>query len=145
MHDVCCCNSGLDDEPAEHPPKRGRRSPEVTLDPPVAASIEAPHVGDVGGRAVKVLLCRPCQPVWVELTESNVAYLVDAVAHQVACGCIKRKHPREEVPLEERASTTGVSRAYARGAWRVGSKYFKEEASALAFVDSKDRRQKGHR
>ena len=76
----------------------------------------------------------------MELTESNVAYLVDAAAHQLAAGCIKRKHPRLEVPVEERASTAGVSRAYARGLWRVGGKYFKDEASAVAHVDSTDRR-----
>lgn len=77
--------------------------------------------------------------MWVELSESNVAYLVDAVAHQVATGCIKREHPRVKMPENERPSKTGVSRAYARRAWRVGSKCFKDEAAAVAYADRADR------
>ena len=87
---------------------------------------------------MKTLLQKPGLPLWVELDESTIEYLVSAVAYQCEVGAIKRTHPRTNIPEHERVVTAvpGVSYAYSRVAgYRVQGRYFKDEAAAAAYLE----------
>lgn len=84
---------------------------------PEIATITTPNVCGVSGVPMRVALNAHNRPLMIELTTANLDYIRNAVLAQLDQGGLKRKHPRETVPEEERVQTPdakNVSYSYSR-------------------------------
>jgi len=77
------CGQGLDE--ASSISKKLRRK---QLDPPRVATITTPSVHGVEGVTARVLLIKHKGPLWLELSEETLSYLIQVAAAQARALCI---------------------------------------------------------
>ena len=73
-------------------------------------TVEGPSMGNVAGRSMQVLLTKLSNPLLLELTSENLAYLRDVCSHQIAKGEVHNQQPRERIREEVRAPIDETTR-----------------------------------
>ena len=125
-----------------------RPVPKALTELPASVSVFAPDIDGVSGLEMRVLMCKPGQPLWLELNQENIQYLVEVVDRQISMGDIKRAHPRLAVDDIDRVHSDikGVSYSYKRNSVRVtgkvdgkvATKYFRVKSNESLEESMKD-------
>ena len=89
---------GVDDD--EQQPKKKLRRFDAQL--PEIISIVGPSVEGIAGRSINVLMARPDQPVWVEISCDNFDYLRDVATCQIESGAVQVYAPGASRAAENR-------------------------------------------
>ena len=148
LEDEADMNEGKEDLGLDGPVDRvlRRNRPRKSMDElPKVVTLSAPDIMDIAGVQMRVLMHKPGQALWVELTEANLNYFRLVIEQQIAKGDIKRHHARDTVDATARVVTgsKGVSFSYKRSSVRVKSsaadgkttnKYFKVKGDMDATV-----------
>ena len=125
---------GLDEEPA---PKKQKA---VDADLPAFVLFVAPTIGTVAGVPLRALCGVLREPLWLELTDIAVQYVVAALRYQLSEDGMQDRTPAAPTPERLHSDTKGVTYDISRKAFRARhagqTKYFRvavhDDAEAAA-------------